>query len=112
MSSPLGPLEIQCDAPPYQVVRGCDRFGFHAPLDVRWCRLSHHLSSPGPAAGALGMGPWALLLGTGQSWGKTCSCGQSVPVLEKFTFTFLSGRKADYLLGQCRWCHTMFWEEG
>jgi hypothetical protein len=32
--------------------------------------------------------------------------------MEGYTFTFASGKEAEYLLGQCRRCRTIFWEEG
>ena len=46
MANPLGPIEIDCDAPPYAIVRACQRIGIRTPEDVRWARLSHFLTSP------------------------------------------------------------------
>jgi hypothetical protein len=30
-------LGIECDAPPYGIVRACHKLGFLTPEDVRWC---------------------------------------------------------------------------
>jgi hypothetical protein len=35
-----------------------------------------------------------------------------LPKLEKYAITFVLEKVADYLLGQCRRCGTLFWEEG
>jgi hypothetical protein len=43
---------------------------------------------------------------------KTCTCGEPLPRLEKYAITFVFEKVADYRLGQCRRCATMFWEEG
>jgi len=111
MSSRYGPLEIHCDAPPYPVARACQSLGFQAPLDVRWLRLSHFLQGSGEPAASSGIQFWKLSFGPSQPKGKACTCGQPLPGLEKYTFTFRSERQADYLLGQCRHCRTIFWEE-
>ena len=100
MSNNLGPIEIDCDAPPYAVVQACEGLGFSRPQDVRWRRLDRHLFGR-PA----GFFPW--LRGTD----PPCSCGQPVPSLEGYTFTFLSGRQAEYFLAQCRRCATVFWDK-
>ena len=34
MSSRLGPLQIECDAPPYMIVSACRKIGFESPEDV------------------------------------------------------------------------------
>ena len=39
MSSELGLLEVECDAPPYPIVRACRKLGLIAPEDVRWCGM-------------------------------------------------------------------------
>jgi hypothetical protein len=39
-----------------------------------------------------------------------CTCGEPLPDLKKFEFTFLSGKVGNYLLGQCRRCRTIFWD--
>jgi len=38
VSTRLGPILIDCDAPPYAIVQACERRGLRSPLDVRWCR--------------------------------------------------------------------------
>jgi hypothetical protein len=101
MSSELGPIEILCDAPPYSVVRACQRLGFTTPQDVRWCRVSR-------LAGSTANGILAWISGTGK---VTCSCGRSMPRLESYTFTFVSGSQAQYYLGQCARCRTIFWDK-
>jgi hypothetical protein len=99
--------QSDCDAPPYQVVKACEELSFHSPLDVRWCRMSEFLVAPDAGPGML---EW--LLGRSRPSEKRCSCGKQLPRLELYTFTFASGRKAIYFLGQCRRCHTTYWEKG
>jgi hypothetical protein len=111
MADPISPLDIPCDAPPYQVVKACRGLGFLAPEDVRWNRLAHALPvSPGwakylPRAAA------ELLLRRRAGRGRAkCACGHGLPLLERYTFTYRSGRQASFLLGQCPGCRTMYWE--
>jgi hypothetical protein len=100
MTDDLGPLEVVCDAPPYPVVRACAGLGFEAPQDVRWARLERKRQRrPG------GLFPW---LRAGKS---SCSCGESLPELESYTFTFVSGTRAEYFLAQCVRCKTIFWDK-
>jgi hypothetical protein len=108
MFSRLGPITISCDAPPYTVIRACETLAFQSPSDVRWCRMSHH-SEP---RGVLGLNPWKWFSSKGRSHERTCTCGRPLPVLDKYAFTFVSERVVDYLLGQCPWCRTIYWEEG
>jgi len=110
MSSQLGPIDLICDAPSYPVVQACSRLGFQAPLDVRWSRLSHYLI--GEEGTRLGLQPWKWFFGKRQPKEKTCVCGGPLPTLEWYTFTFLSGGVADYHLGQCPRCRSIFWERG
>jgi hypothetical protein len=107
MSSRHEPQESDCDAPPYRVVEACAKLGFESPLDVRWRRMSHYLDE---RPGMFGLGGWAWLFGKRTPPGTTCVCGGPLPALERYTFTFRSERKADYFLGQCRRCHTIYWE--
>ncbi len=111
MAERLGPLEIDCDAPPYPIVRASRQVGLGSPEDVRWCRISHY---------PLGKDGWGdfwrhLALGTPRAGGPTggalCLCGQSLPVLERITFLLASGKGVTYLMGQCPRCHMIFWEE-
>jgi hypothetical protein len=108
MAGPLQPLDIRCDAPPFPVVGACQKVGFRSPLDVRWCRLSHFLAErsgrPNTRRGAQGFA-------TKPAREKTCTCGEPLPRLEKYAITFVLEKVADYLLGQCRRCGTMSWEE-
>jgi hypothetical protein len=41
----------------------------------------------------------------------TCSCGQDLPTLERYLFTYADGRQEAYLLAQCTRCRTVFWED-
>jgi hypothetical protein len=100
MSSELGPIEILCEAPPYSVVRACLRLGFITPQDVRWCRVNR-------LAGTPSTGFLAWIRGTGR---VTCTCGQRMPRLESYTFTFVTGAQEQYFLGQCVCCQSMFWD--
>ena len=111
MSNQLGPIEIECDAPPYTVVRACRRIGgMQSPEDVRWCRVGRFTHRP-TGWRALMRQFWNLLLGRGFPGEKTCFCGGDLPRLEDCTFTFITGRKTNYRLGQCTRCQTIFWEE-
>jgi hypothetical protein len=108
MPDQLGPIEVCCDAPPYAVVEACERLGFQSPLDVRWCQVSHFL--PG-REGAGVLRSWKALFGLGRAKEGSCPCGEPLPVLDKYAFFFRSGKEADYFLGQCRCCRTVFWED-
>jgi hypothetical protein len=109
MAGPLQPLDIDWYAPPFPVVGACQKVGFRSPLDVRWCRLSHFLAE---RSGRLNTRRGAQVFDTKPAQEKTCTCGEPLPRLEKCAITFVLERVADYLLGQCRRCGTMFWEEG
>jgi hypothetical protein len=110
MSSRFEPQESDCDAPPYRTVRACQGLGFESPLDVRWCRLGHFLAGPGDRSGISPLRAWAWLIGR-KPPGKICVCGDPLPALDHYTFTFRSAQQAHYLLGQCRRCYTIFWDE-
>jgi hypothetical protein len=109
--SRLGPLEVSCDAPAYSVVRACQGLGFVTPEDVRWCRLSHVFEGKAVPEGATALQVWGWLF-RNQAKEKPCVCGHPLPILETYTFTFASLKTANYLLGQCRHCHTIYWEQG
>jgi hypothetical protein len=108
MTPHLGPIDICCDAPPYSIIQACDRIGIQRAEDVRWCRMSHFLDSDD--AGGSGHG-WKTFLAVSGQRKTTCSCGQTLPNLEKCTFTFITGREVSYFLGQCKRCWTVFWDE-
>jgi hypothetical protein len=93
------------------VVKACRQLGFQSPLDVRWWRMSHFRNAVMERAGALSSKAWKWLFGGGPAQEPACTCGLPLPLLEKYTFTFVSERTAGYWLGQCRQCHTIFWEE-
>jgi hypothetical protein len=38
-----------------------------------------------------------------------CVCGCPLPMLESFSFTFLSGEQVEYEMGQCPRCKTIHW---
>jgi hypothetical protein len=111
MSSSLGPIEIVCDAPPYAIVRAALALGFYCPEDVRWCRLSHFRAEHESRWELLNPLSWKAALGGTPRREMDCSCGQDLPVMERYVFTYGTGAQALYLLGQCRRCHTIFWEE-
>jgi hypothetical protein len=111
MASQFGPLDIECDAPSYAIVEACSRIGFRSPLDVPWFRLSHYLNEEGGHGGVFSLHMWKQFFGIERPGGKTCRCRQPLPTLEKCTFTFLSARHAEYLIGQCRNCLTIYWDE-
>ena len=111
MFSRLGPIDIECDAPLYSVVEACEGLGFQSPLDVRWCRMSHVLRGQRELGGVVGFHPLRWLFGSSQPAKTICTCGQPLPPMERYTFTFASEKEAHYLLGQCCRCRTMYWEE-
>jgi hypothetical protein len=90
MADELGPIDIQCDAPPYPVVRACQRLGLRDPQDVRWCRVNRSTAARRRFA---------------------CTCGQPLPTLESYTFTFVTGNQAAYFLAQCGRCGAIFWDK-
>jgi hypothetical protein len=111
MADPVSPLDVPCDAPPYQVVKACRGLGFQAPEDVRWTRLSRALPEEPSWAKFLPRVAAELLLRRWPARGAaSCSCGRDLPALERYTFTYRSGRQASFLLGQCLCCRAMYWE--
>jgi hypothetical protein len=111
MSGPLGPLDIDCDAPSYPVVAACDQLGFQFPLDVRWCRLSHFIDSHASSFHLFSSDSWKRLFGGRPPQEPTCACGMPLPAMTQYTFTYLSMDQVEYLMGQCSRCRTIFWEE-
>jgi hypothetical protein len=111
MANQPGPLDVSCDAPPYSIVTACRSVGFREPEDVRWCRLNHLVDALASEWEALKRHPWKLLLRMAAPDVKTCRCGQKLPSLDRYTFTYLTGHEASYLLGQCPRCKTVYWEE-
>src|SRR5262245_45185759 len=111
MTNNLGPIDITCDSPGYAVVRGCLQIGMRRPEDVRWWRMSHFFAAVNGTQGLFQFLPWKSFLGVRTLDAKHCSCGQELPELEKYTFTFMTGREESYYLGQCGKCDSIFWEE-
>jgi hypothetical protein len=110
MSDQTEQFEVCCDAPPYGIVRACEGCGLRAPLDVRWCRLTHFLDAEGQRKVPFGVRVWRWLLGRTGRQAKTCTCDQPLPDMKKYGFTLCSKKVGDYLLGQCG-CGTVFWDE-
>jgi hypothetical protein len=110
MAHRLGPIDFDCDAPPYGIVRACRRLGVQCPEDVRWCRLSRFAGRPIRWHEVLCQ-PWKFFLAGSKSDERTCLCGDALPTLERCTFTLSSGKVKAYHIGQCRRCQTVFWEE-
>jgi hypothetical protein len=101
MTDDLGPIEVICDAPPYPVVRACAGLGFETPQDVRWIRTDRKRAR----RAATSLIPFL------RSSRPNCSCGEPLPELESYTFTFVSGTRAEYYLAQCTRCRTIFWDK-
>jgi hypothetical protein len=110
MPSGLGPIEITCDAPSYDVVEGCREFGFQSPMDVRWCRLSRFAGGHPGWRRLFSWHPFEALLGTGAGEPR-CFCGEPLPALRRCWFPLFCEKETSYLLGQCHRCLTIFWEE-
>src|SRR5689334_4778315 len=98
MATRLGPLEITCDAPPYPVVRACQRLGVQTPEDVRWCRLSSFLHGGSSRVPIFNFNAWKVFLGAAPP-GLSCTCGQELPTPECYKFTFLHGDSKYYQIG-------------
>jgi hypothetical protein len=108
MSNQTWPIEISCDAPSYLIVQACERLGFQAPLDVRWCRMGNYLTGDSPAQRLLNF----LFLNGQKTDKQTCFCRAPLPLLEDYAFTFACGKVVNYSLAQCPKCRTIFWDEG
>jgi hypothetical protein len=111
MSNPLRPIEICCDAPPYQVVQACRRVCIQSPEDVRWLRLSEFRTRQDRRQQGPSLLFWKMFGKRGEGAARTCTCGEPLPELRLVVVTFNTGDKASYLLGQCGRCRTVFWDE-
>ncbi len=111
MSSDLGVLELECDAPPYAIVRACRMLGMNAPEDVRWCRKGRPHKEGHGWMSFLARRTWGRLLGRGQAEEPTCICGRSLPDLECYSFLFQTGEQVEYAMTQCPRCRTICWEK-
>jgi hypothetical protein len=110
MSSGLGCIDIDCEAPSYEVVEACRGLGLHSPWDVRWLRMSRLDQPPLCGRGVFSVRRWVELLGLSRPRGGTCPCGQQLPAPGRRHFPSLPRGECDYLIGQCGRCHTIFWE--
>ena len=111
MSAKLGPIEIHCDSPRYTIVEACRLIGIESPEDVRWCRLSHFLKGFASWQAFFNLQRWKMLLGISSPDDAVCTCGEKLPDLGKYAFMNLAGKESFFLVGQCRRCRTVFWEE-
>jgi hypothetical protein len=110
MSSRLGPVEVDCDAPPHQIVKACEKVGFVTPLDVRWRRAGPFLEQQLGKSAGFGFHGLLTLFGQTPHPEARCSCGQPLPLMEGCTFVLPAKEKLRYLLGQCTRCWTMYWD--
>jgi len=111
MSSPLGPIEICCDAPPYPVVQVCRHIRFQSPEEVRWLRMSAFRNWQDGRHQGPSLQSWKMLWKMGKRAGRTCTCGGPLPELRLIAFTFNMGDKASYFFGQCHRSRTIFRDE-
>jgi hypothetical protein len=111
MSSRLGTLDIECDAPSYPIVRACRKLGMHMPEDVRWCRRSRARPRESGWRSFLASPFWGHLLGRDEASERTCVCGNPLPELECYAFTFHTGEEVEYQMAQCSRCRTIYWEK-
>jgi hypothetical protein len=111
MSDHLGLLELDCDAPPYAIVRACRKVGLQSPEDVRWRRKGRHAGRSHGWISFLASPIWGRLLGRSETSERVCSCGRDLPELENYAFTFQNGEQIEYEIGQCLRCRTIYWEK-
>jgi hypothetical protein len=109
MSGRLAPVELCCDAPPYEAVRACEKLGLHSPLDVRWMRVGNLRKHRRGPARSLGARWWAWLRGRRHA-GRSCGCHRRLPEMRWYRFVYPAA-ECDYVLGQCRRCSTVYWDE-
>ena len=108
----LGPIAIDCDAPPYPIVQACRIISIRSPEDVRWCRRVPLPEELPWWRRLLHPGQWSRMLGLMRRGVDVCVCGEKLPTLEKYTFLIVTGDRVSYQIGQCERCSTVFWEEG
>lgn len=113
MCSSLGTLDVSCDAPPYEIVRACEKLPLHSPLDVRWCHKRHCRPIHEHKSGFSALCPWNWFRSQRNHVDKqVCACGALLPALDECTFTTPEYEVlAEYRIGQCRRCRTIYWEE-
>jgi hypothetical protein len=92
MEKQLGPIEFECDAPPYPIVRASKNVGISTPEDVRWIHLSGFLETDAAST-------------------ANCSCGETLPERRKVIFAFNpEGQMRFVRMGQCGGCRTVYWD--
>lgn len=111
MSDNLGLLELECDAPPYAIVRACRKIGLQSPEDVRWSRKGRHAKRSHGWISFLASPIWGRLLGRTEVGERVCSCGQNLPEGESYAFTYRTGEQSEYEITQCPRCRTIYWEK-
>jgi hypothetical protein len=109
MAVPPDLFQLECDAPPYSIISGCRLIGFQRPEDVRWCRARFALPSPLRRLVRFVRGGTQAPLGPGRPKDLVCACGVVVYCC-KYQFTFNTGQRVCYRLGQCRRCSAIHWE--
>jgi hypothetical protein len=72
--------------------------------------MSHFLDGEGQRGLTFARRIWQWLFGARKPRLATCTCGQPLPGLTKYGFSFLAQNVGDYLLGQCSGCRTIFWD--
>jgi hypothetical protein len=112
MSNQLGPLEVNCDAPPYPIVQACQSIGLQSPEDVRWAKMSNYLDLNEQPQDRGDRSVWQKILHPVQGNAHHCSCRETLPKLAKYRFTYSSGDEVTYGVAQCQKCRTIYWEEG
>ncbi len=83
MASRMGTLEIDCDAPPYDVVRSSEAVGLRSPLDVRWCHAGHFLNGAATGPGFLQALARRFLRAAEPPKTPSCTCGCELPALDR-----------------------------
>lgn len=105
----LQPVEIICDAPPYSIVQACTTIAIEKPEDVRWWEVTHFLEEHGFRPGVHPGDRWRPAVECMPPRALVCPCGRELPRLVEYRFYFDDGSEADYSLGQCRRCKTVYW---
>jgi hypothetical protein len=107
----LGLLEVECDAPPYPIVRACRKLGLLRPEDARWCRLNRRQRAEQGWKSFFASFLWVRFLCGAGSHEKPCSCGCPLLNVGRYSFAFQPGEQLEYELVQCPNCWTIYWEQ-
>jgi hypothetical protein len=110
MSMQLGPIDICCDSPPYNIVQACKHLGFRTPEDVRWSRAGRLSDEKSTRHGSFGQLALDALRAVGGRGPSQCVCGRGLPAMQRYLFLLLNGKELSYFLGQCERCQTIFWD--